>query len=76
MSSSHTIIPLREIRFSRALSQAEVAQLAGVSVVTINAAECGRALPRPGTRRAIAAALSLPPETIAWRVPRLPAVHG
>ncbi len=78
MSSSHVVVPLRELRFLRAITQEDLARLANVSIVTINSAECGRTIPRPGTRRAIAAALSLPPETIAWRVPRLPAapVHG
>jgi transcriptional regulator with XRE-family HTH domain len=73
---SHAVVPLRELRFRKALSQADLAQAAGVSIVTVNACECGRAIPRPGTRRAIAAALSLPPETIAWRVPRPPATQG
>ncbi len=74
MSSSHVAVPLRELRFRLALSQAEVAQLAGVSVVTVNSAECGRSLPRPRVRRAIAEALNTPTERIEWRVqPRMPA---
>ena len=55
---------LRELRERNALSQRDLARMAGVAVNTVLDAERGRRRPRPSTRRKIAKALNLPPRDI------------
>ena len=52
---------LRECRERALLTQAELAEKAGVSEVTINRLENGRHAPRFSTVRKLAAALGVPP---------------
>lgn len=55
---------LRELRESNALSQRDLARLAGMSVNTILDLEKGRRRPRPSTRRKLAKALKVLPRDI------------
>ena len=56
---------LRELRVQAVLTQAELARKAKVSRTTVIAAEKGRR-PRPRTIRALAEALGVRPQDIAW----------
>lgn len=55
---------LKHWRAEKALSQADLAQLAGVDRVTINQLEVGRHRPRPSTIRKLASALQLEPQDL------------
>ena len=55
---------LRELRERNALSQRDLARLAGIAVNTVLDAERGRRRPRPSTRRKLAKALNVPPRDI------------
>lgn len=57
---------LKTLRKQKALSQRDLAKLAGVSVVTINRIEQKLIDPNPITRRKIAAALGVSPEDIQF----------
>ena len=52
---------LRAIRERRALTQDELAQMAGINRVTLNTIEAGHSEPRAGTVRKLARALGLQP---------------
>jgi HTH-type transcriptional regulator, competence development regulator len=52
---------LKALRQSRAYSQAELAELAGVQKVTVTRIELGRVQPRPRTIRKLAKALGVNP---------------
>jgi transcriptional regulator with XRE-family HTH domain len=55
---------LREIRAERLLSIRELARLADVAPITVLRIEAGRATPRPGTARRLAAALDVAPGAV------------
>lgn len=55
---------VKAVRTARALSQADLAQLAGVRTATVSEIESGRRTPRPSTIRALARALGVPPERL------------
>jgi transcriptional regulator with XRE-family HTH domain len=59
---------LQQIRESKTMSQRELALAAHVSLTTINRIETGKTITSvmPKTKRAIATALGVPPETINW----------
>ena len=57
-------IRLRAWRERKALSQRDLAQLAGVSQFSISKIETGNQKPRPSTLRKLAAALGLTPEQL------------
>lgn len=57
---------LRTHRLRRALTQAELATLAGLPRETVVRYESGTRSPRPGTVRALAAALKVPLEEISY----------
>jgi transcriptional regulator with XRE-family HTH domain len=58
---------LRDIREKKFLTQEELAQKAGLTVVTINRIEKGRQKPRFKTIRKLAEALSVEPGDIEFR---------
>ena len=60
---------LREARLGRALSQAELAEKAGISSDVITKAECGHRRPQPRTIRKLADALEVDVEYLT-RSPR------
>jgi transcriptional regulator with XRE-family HTH domain len=60
---------LREFRERSVLTQAELAELAGVSEVQINRIENGHADPRPSTIRKLAAALGVEPVELTTPLP-------
>ncbi len=55
---------LRELRERNALSQRDLARLAGVAANTVLDVEKGRRRPRPSTRRKLAKALDVLPRDI------------
>ncbi|MCH7999847.1 MAG: helix-turn-helix transcriptional regulator [Chloroflexi bacterium] len=55
---------LRELRERNALSQRDLARLAGISVNTVLDLEKSRRRPRPSTRRKLAKALNVAPHEI------------
>jgi len=57
---------LKELRESKALSQDDLAELAGVSPSTINRIEKGLQVPKWVTRRKLAKALKVDPSEIAF----------
>ncbi len=57
---------LRELREARLFTQDDLAQLAGLVVVTINRVEKGRQKPRFSTIRKLAKALGVPPGEIEF----------
>ncbi len=57
-------VRLRVWRERKALSQRDLAQLAGVSQFSISKIETGNQNPRPSTLRKLAAALGLTPEQL------------
>ncbi|HEX6032965.1 MAG TPA: helix-turn-helix transcriptional regulator [Anaerolineales bacterium] len=57
---------LREIRTSRGMTQAELAEAVGVARVSIVAIETGRFLPTIETALLISSALKVPVEDIFW----------
>ena len=57
---------IRELRERAALSQVELARLAGVQPRTVSDIENRKRRPRPSTRRRLARALGLRPEEIDW----------
>jgi DNA-binding XRE family transcriptional regulator len=59
---------LAELRHRAFLTQAELAEQAGVSTSTIASIERGENPPRPSTARALAAALGVRPGDIDWPV--------
>ena len=61
---------LREIRERNALSQRDLARLAGVSPTTILHIEAGRRRARPSTRRKLAKALRVLPRDIDFPRPK------
>ena len=63
---------LREARALRGLTQAQLASLAGTSQAVIQKIENGRSL-RPRILEAVAAALDVPPEWLAFGVVGSPA---
>jgi len=65
----HTTI--HRLRERRALSQRELAALAGLSVTTVNRIENGQQKPMPRTIRKLAAALGVTPEELLSGQPRL-----
>ena len=64
---------VRAVREGRSLTQAEVAERAGVRWLAISRLENGHTRPRPGTVRKLAEALGVPVETLtgAEGLPRL-----
>ena len=60
---------MREIRQERALSQIDLAKLAGVSAGAIGALERGERGAYPATRRKLTKALRVPVESVAWPQP-------
>lgn len=54
---------LREIA---CLTQQELADKIGMSVITLSRIEHGKQKPRPSTKRAIAKALKMKPQDIEW----------
>jgi transcriptional regulator with XRE-family HTH domain len=57
---------MRTLRKRKALSQRDLARLAGVSPTTINRIEQGLIEPNPSTKRKIAQALGVSPEDIKF----------
>jgi transcriptional regulator with XRE-family HTH domain len=57
---------LKELREGQALSQNDLALLAGVAISTILELEKGRRSPRPSTRRKLARALRVHPRDIEF----------
>jgi transcriptional regulator with XRE-family HTH domain len=55
---------IRRLRELRALSQRELAALAGLSVTTVNRIETGQHKPMPRTVRKLAEALGVTPEEL------------
>ena len=55
---------LREARYRAAMTQAELAQVAGVSAPTISSLEQGKSRARPSTIRRLAEALGVWPEEL------------
>ncbi len=62
---------LRRLRELRALSQRELAALAGLSVTTVNRIETGQHKPMPKTVRKLAEALGASPEELLSEQPKL-----
>jgi len=62
---------IRRLRELRALSQRDLATRAKLSVTTVNRVEIGKRKPMPSTVRKIAAALSVTPEELFSRQPKL-----
>lgn len=62
---------LRRLRELRALSQRDLAALAGMSVTTVNRLELGRRRPQQRTVRKLAQALGVSPEQLLSRQPPL-----
>lgn len=58
--------PLREWREKAALSQGELAKLAGVNLHSISDWELGNSEPQPKNKRALATALGILPEQIIF----------
>jgi putative transcriptional regulator len=56
--------PLRVYRVARNLTQAELAERAGVARITVGALERGENVPQLGTARALAAALGCDPDEL------------
>ena len=56
---------LRRIRLAAFLSQAELGRRSGVHAITITRLESGRTAPSTRTVRALATALSVPPNELA-----------
>jgi transcriptional regulator with XRE-family HTH domain len=56
---------LRRIRLAAFLSQAELGRRSGVHAITITRLESGRTAPSTRTVRALATALSVPPNQLA-----------
>jgi transcriptional regulator with XRE-family HTH domain len=61
---------LKEVRHKLALSQRDLAKLAGVDESTIIDLELSRRVPRPSTRRKLAKALKVKPEDIDFEANR------
>lgn len=59
------LMALRELRLARVLTQKELADLAGISTKTLNDVERFRVRAQPRTLRKLAAALGVPPTTLA-----------
>lgn len=55
---------VKTVRVQKALSQEDLARLAGVRAATISDIEHGKTQPRPSTIRALASALGVPPERL------------
>ena len=62
---------LHRLRELRALSQRELAALAGLSVTTVNRIETGQHKPMPRTVRKLAEALGVTPEELLTEQPKL-----
>ena len=62
---------LHRLRELRALSQRELAALAGLSVTTVNRIENGQHRPMPKTVRKLARALGVSPEELLTEQPKL-----
>lgn len=67
---------LRAIRERRALTQAELAQMAGINRVTLNTIEAGHSEPRAGTVRRLARALGVGPADLMPPDAALDALEG
>ena len=67
---------LRAIRERRALTQEELAQMAGINRVTLNTIEAGHSEPRAGTVRKLAQALGVEPAALMAPDPVLDALEG
>lgn len=67
---------LRAIRERRALTQEELAQMAGLNRVTVNTIEAGHAEPRAGTIRKLAHALGVEPSDLMTPNPAIDALAG
>lgn len=67
---------LRALRERRALTQEELAQMAGLNRVTINTIEGGHAEPRAGTVRKLARALGVEPSDLMAPDAALDALEG
>jgi transcriptional regulator with XRE-family HTH domain len=57
---------LKTLRKQKALSQRDLAKLAGLSPTTINRIEQRLIEPNPSTKRKLASALEVKPEDIQW----------
>ncbi len=57
-------VGIRRLREMRALSQRELATLAGLSVTTVNRIEIGQRKPMPKTVRKLAQALGVSPQEL------------
>lgn len=64
MSTTHMPVLLREWRQYRALSQEDLAALAGIQRSTIIDIESGKRVPRPSTLRKLAQGLKVSPEDL------------
>ena len=61
---------LRELREGAVLTQAELAELAGVTPATVSDLEMGKRKPRPSTIRKLGKALKVKPSEIEFNLPR------
>lgn len=59
------LMALKELREARVLTQRELANMAGISTKTLNDVERFRVRAHPKTLRKLAAALGVPPTTLA-----------
>ena len=61
---------LRELREGAVLTQADLAELAGVTPATVSDLEMGKRKPRPSTIRKLGKALKVKPSEIEFNLPR------
>lgn len=67
---NHNLPTLRELREGAVLTQAELAELAGVTPATVSDLEMGKRKPRPSTIRRLGKALKVNPSAIEFNSPR------
>ncbi len=63
---TRSLVPLRVARERACLTQAELAERAGIHAMTVHRIEREREVPRPSTKRRLATVLGVPAAIIAW----------